>query len=420
MSAMPLPKVPGTRAARVSSTRGAKPYWPEDADQRRRLALAGAGHDGRGRRRPRGCCSWRRLPSGARRERRSRTAPGRPLRCHPIVDVPADHDPSRGRPRRHRDRVARDWAARDWVRPAGPVSPTVWPRSVGPGAARTAGPRDPAGPAPRPPPRPIVPTGAIRPAAPHASDRGRPSRATPRPAAGPGRAPGPASRPPAPGPVGPDQLLGARRPAEDAGEGAVVGNAVDAGRRHHDDPAVGHHPLGRGHALDRLVEVAVEGVAAVGGEHHVEPAVDRLGDACRRRRRRRPGGRRAAAPAKTPVRRRRRVDGHVDREIGRAQGGGGARRTRGPDCPSVTSQVDRVSAMRAGLWASRMVEVAARPGQAPLGPPLQPAKKWGSTKPVRMRTVGLDVAAVEEDRARRPPRPPATWSPSSARWSWIR
>ena len=53
--------------------------------------------------------------------------------------------------------------------------------------------------------------------------------------------------------------------------------------------------------------------------------------------------------------------------------------------PAVVNQVESASAMRAGLWASMMVEVAARPGQAPLGPPLHPAKKWGSTKPVRMR-----------------------------------
>ncbi len=50
-------------------------------------------------------------------------------------------------------------------------------------------------------------------------------------------------------------------------------------------------------------------------------------------------------------------------------------------------QVDRASASRAGLWASRMVAVSASPGQTPFGPPLQPAKKWGSTNPVTMRTA---------------------------------
>ncbi len=53
--------------------------------------------------------------------------------------------------------------------------------------------------------------------------------------------------------------------------------------------------------------------------------------------------------------------------------------------PSVASQVERGSAMRLGLWASMTVDVAARPGQVPFGPPLQPAKKWGSTNPVTIR-----------------------------------
>ena len=54
--------------------------------------------------------------------------------------------------------------------------------------------------------------------------------------------------------------------------------------------------------------------------------------------------------------------------------------------------------MRAGLCASRMVSVAARPGHTPLGPPLKPAKKCGSTKPVQDADVGVDVAGVEPDR----------------------
>ena len=41
---------------------GGEAAGPEDPEQRRRLALAGAGHDWPGRRSPRGCCSWRRPP----------------------------------------------------------------------------------------------------------------------------------------------------------------------------------------------------------------------------------------------------------------------------------------------------------------------------------------------------------------------
>ena len=54
--------------------------------------------------------------------------------------------------------------------------------------------------------------------------------------------------------------------------------------------------------------------------------------------------------------------------------------------PSRVTKVDRGSAMRRGWCASRIVSVAASPGHTALGPPLKPAKKWGSTKPVMMRT----------------------------------
>ena len=55
--------------------------------------------------------------------------------------------------------------------------------------------------------------------------------------------------------------------------------------------------------------------------------------------------------------------------------------------PAVTIHVERASARRAVLCASRMVSVSASPGQTPFGPPLQPAKKCGSTNPVTMRTA---------------------------------
>ena len=79
------------------------------------------------------------------------------------------------------------------------------------------------------------------------------------------------------------------------------------------------------------------------------------------------------------------VDRHIEREVR------GSQRHRGPDevvhrVARRVTNVDAASAMRRGWWASRMVSVAARPGHTALGPPLNPAKKWGSTNPVMMRT----------------------------------
>ena len=42
--------------------------------------------------------------------------------------------------------------------------------------------------------------------------------------------------------------------------------------------------------------------------------------------------------------------------------------------------------MRSALWSCMMVSKPARPGATIFGPPLNPAKKCGSTKPVVMRT----------------------------------
>ena len=177
--------------------------------------------------------------------------------------------------RRHRT-GCQGSACQGWVRPVGP---SVQRRGHGEralGQHAEPGPGAPLGQGSRPRPGR---SGRSAPSAPPA--RGRLEAvgvaARPRPGAAPGRAPGPARRPPLRGPSGrtSSSALGAR--PEDAGEGAVGGHAVAAGGRHHDDPAVRHHPLGRGHPLDRLIEVAVERVAAVGGEHHVEAAVDRCG-----------------------------------------------------------------------------------------------------------------------------------------------
>ena len=70
-------------------------------------------------------------------------------------------------------------------------------------------------------------------------------------------------------------------------------------------------------------------------------------------------------------------------------GGASATAARTKSCTGFPCRVTKVapaSAMRRGWCASRTVSVAARPGHTALGPPLKPAKKCGSTKPVMMRT----------------------------------
>ncbi len=113
---------------------------------------------------------------------------------------------------------------------------------------------------------------------------------------------------------GVDQVVGTPGSRQDLGEGAVARDAVDALGRHHDGPAVAHDALGRGHALDRLVQIAVQRVAAIGRDHDVEGGIHVLGG-----RGAGPGaggivghlersgedGRDLAGP----------VDGHVDREV---------------------------------------------------------------------------------------------------------
>ena len=198
------------------------------------------------------------------------------------------------------------------------------------------------------------------------------------------------------GAAGSDQLVGIRSRLEDAGEGPVAGDPVAAGGGQHDDAARGHHPLGRGHAFDRLIEVAVEGMAPVGGEHHVEAALHRLGDGT--------GGELAGGhvavrqpagedPGEASVA----VDGDVHREIRWAQGGGG------PD-----EIVDRIAFRYhpggTGVGqAGRAVglEDGGRVGQPRadgFGSPAPPGEEMGFDEPGHDADAGVDVAVVEQDR----------------------
>ena len=91
------------------------------------------------------------------------------------------------------------------------------------------------------------------------------------------------------------------------------------------------------------------------------------------------------------------VEEHVEREVdaGRAR-----------DRPDRV--VDRVAfdhtprrariPMRRALWSARVVESPARPGATIFGPPLKPAKKCGSTKPVVIRISASTQGRCERDR----------------------
>ena len=69
-----------------------------------------------------------------------------------------------------------------------------------------------------------------------------------------------------------DQLGRRRRRRDEPAEVAFGRDAVDAGRGHHDRAVARDDALGRGHALHRLIEVAIERVAAVGRHDDAEPA----------------------------------------------------------------------------------------------------------------------------------------------------
>ena len=213
----------------------------------------------------------------------------------------------------------------------------------------------------------------------------------------PARAPGPASGRARAARPAPASSAGGRAPGQEAGEGAAGGHAVLAGGGHDDDPAVAHDPLGRRHALDRLVEVAVERVPAVGRDHEVEGRADL---AHRRRLHVGAGGVVAVGQraGEDGGHRRRPVDGDVERQVRRARAVA-ARTKSWTGLPArVTTRWPGRRRCGAGWWASRMVSVAASPGHTPLGPPLKPAKKWGSTKPVRMRTSASTYSRCEQDR----------------------
>ena len=61
--------------------------------------------------------------------------------------------------------------------------------------------------------------------------------------------------------------------------------------------------------------------------------------------------------------------------------------------PSITPQVACGLPIRAASCRVSTVSRPASPGATSLGPPLKPAKKCGSTKPVVILHVGLDPLA---------------------------
>ena len=79
--------------------------------------------------------------------------------------------------------------------------------------------------------------------------------------------------------------------------------------------------------------------------------------------------------------------------------------------PSVTSQVARGWAMRAGLWASRMVAVAARPGHTALGTAAETGEEMRFHETGEDAHVGLEVAGIDEHRGA-VHRPHHTWASS--------
>ena len=86
--------------------------------------------------------------------------------------------------------------------------------------------------------------------------------------------------------------------------------------------------------------------------------------------------------------------------------------------PSQTAQVARGSPMRAASCSVSTVSSPARPGATSLGPPLKPAKKCGSTKPVVIRTSASTQSRFRNTGTSRPCRPSQT-SEESSRASWL-
>ncbi len=88
------------------------------------------------------------------------------------------------------------------------------------------------------------------------------------------------------------------------------------------------------------------------------------------------------------------VEEDVDREVDAGRGGD---RPNGvvDRVPSMTPQVALGSPIRRALCSASMVSSPARPGATIFGPPLNPAKKCGSTNPVVIRR-----SAASHSRAR--------------------
>ena len=180
-------------------------------------------------------------------------------------------------------------------------------------------------------------------------------------------------------------------------------------------PPVAHDALGCRHALDRLVEVAVERVAAVGRHDEVEGRVAPRAPPRPARGRRRHRGLTGSGPANTAVTWRRPVDGDVD-----ARGAAGpARRRRGrsraPGCRRGSTKVARASAMRRGWWASRIVVGGGQSRADRLGPAAEAGEEVRLDEAGDDAHVGLDVLALQQHRASRRPRPPRTCARSLVR-----
>ena len=182
-----------------------------------------------------------------------------------------------------------------------------------------------------------------------------------------------------------EQCDGRRRGDQLAAVAPVVGEPVAALRGDHDRAAGLDDLRGRRHALDRLVEVLVEREAGVRGHDDVEGrrhgahrgGASDLGRSTVHRRRARP---------RMPVRR---ASARRARHRARSPAGSGVRSPgcrRAPGCPRARPSAPARVPMREASCSTSVVSRPARPGAIIFGPPEKPAKKWGSTKPVVMRT----------------------------------
>ena len=179
--------------------------------------------------------------------------------------------------------------------------------------------------------------------------------------------------------------------------GAVAGEAVAALGGAHDQPARLDDLGRRGHALDRLVEVLVERIAGVAGHDdveglghglHREPSCRLAGGGVHRAELAREGLDHLLLA----------VEDHVEAEVRRRR-----RRPRrgcpcGRGCPRARPRWPSGRRCAARRAARARCQGPARPGVTSFGPPLKPAKKCGSTKPVVMRRSACDPHAVDPHR----------------------